>query len=169
MIARWTGSGSGAAAVGGVAAGIEGVVAKRLDHGYLPTRHAWHKVKTRRSAEAVVGGVLGPLTAPVARVLGGLDDAGRLRVAGRTGPLPRESRPALGALLRPADQRHPWPSVLPPARFGDAAPVEYTRVKPALVVELAVDVAVDLVRGRPVWRHPATFQRVRLDLLAEDV
>jgi ATP-dependent DNA ligase len=150
-------------------AGIEGVVAKRLDHGYLPARRAWRKVKTRTSAEAVVGGVLGPLTTPVALVLGRHDNAGRLRVAGRTGPLPRDARPVLGALLHPADQRHPWPPVLPPSRFGDAAPVEYTRVEPTVVVELAVDAAVDLVRGRPVWRHPATFWRVRHDLRVKDL
>ncbi|WP_433272829.1 hypothetical protein ACQPZA_20590 [Pseudonocardia xinjiangensis] len=29
-------------------AGIEGVVAKRLDHGYLPARRAWRKVKPAR-------------------------------------------------------------------------------------------------------------------------
>jgi ATP-dependent DNA ligase len=113
---------------GDLGAGIEGVVAKRLDHGDLPRRRAWRKVKARTSAEAVVGGVLGPLNTPVALVLGRPDEAGRLRVAGRTGPLPRDARPALGALLRTADQRHPWPPVLPPARFADAAPVEYTWV-----------------------------------------
>jgi ATP-dependent DNA ligase len=149
--------------------GIEGVVAKRLDHGYLPPRRAWRKVKTRTSAEAVVGGVLGPLNTPVALVLGRRDEAGRLRVAGRTGLLPRDARPALGALLRTADQRHPWPPVLPPARFADAAPVEYTRVEPTVVVELAVDAAVDMVRGRPMWRHPATFHRVRHDLQVDDL
>jgi hypothetical protein len=78
---------------------------------------------------------------------------------GRTEPLPRDARPAIGALLRAADQSHPWPPVLAPARFGAAAPVEYTRVEPTVVVEIAVDAAVDLVRGRPVWRRPATFRR----------
>jgi ATP-dependent DNA ligase len=150
-------------------AGIEGVVAKRLDHGYLPQRRAWRKVKTRTSTEAVVGGVLGPLSTPVALVLGRHDKAGRLRVAGRTGPLPRDARATIGALLRPANERHPWPPVLPPARFRDAAPVEYTRVEPTVVVELAVDAAADIVRGRPVWRHPATFRRVRHDLQVNDL
>jgi hypothetical protein len=112
---------------------------------------------------------LGPLTTPVALVLGRRDNARRLRVAGRTGPLPRDARPVIGALLRTADERHPWPSLLPPARFGDAAAVEYTRVEPTVVVELAVDAAVDTVRGRPVWRHSATFRRVRHDLQADDL
>jgi hypothetical protein len=59
--------------------------------------------------------------------------------------------------------------VLAPSRFGAAAPVEYTRVEPDVVVELAVDAAVDMVRGRPIWRHPAVYQRLRLDLRATDL
>jgi hypothetical protein len=129
-------------------AGVEGVVAKRLDHAYSPKR-AWRKVRTRTSAEAVVGGVLGPIAAPVALVLGRPDVTGRLRVVGRTGPIHRDVRPALGAVLRPAGEGHPWPAVLPPARFGDVGPVEYTRVEPSVVVELAVDAAVDNIRGPP--------------------
>lgn len=154
---------------GHLTAGIEGVVAKRLDHGYLPTRRAWRKVKARTSAEAVVGGVLGPLQTPVSLVLGRRDDHGRLRVVGRTSVLPRGMRADVGAVLRPAGPVHPWPPVLPPARFGDAGPVEYMRVEPSVVVELAVDAAVDVVRGRPVWRHPARFLRLRLDLRAADL
>jgi ATP-dependent DNA ligase len=154
---------------GHLAAGIEGVVAKRLDHGYQPSRRAWRKVKARTSAEAIVGGVLGPVGSPVALVLGRRDEHDRLHVVGRTTTLPRQVRAELGAALQPADRWHPWPAVLPPARFGDAAPVEYTRVQLVVVVELAVDSAVDVVRGRPVWRHPAQFQRARHDLRAEDL
>lgn len=43
-----------------VGSGIEGVVAKRLDHGYRPGKRAWRKVKARASAEAVVGGCARP-------------------------------------------------------------------------------------------------------------
>ena len=149
-------------------AGVEGVVAKRLDRAYSPKR-AWRKVRTRTSAEAVVGGALGPIAAPVALVLGRLDVTGRLRVVGRTGPIRRDVRPAVGAVLRPAGERHPWPAVLPPARCGDVGPVGYTRGEPRVVVELAVDAAVDDVRGRPVWRHAARFQRIRLDLRPSDL
>jgi hypothetical protein len=116
-----------------------------------------------------VGGVLGSISGPVALVVGRCDELGQLRVAGRTSPIPRPARAAVGQVLRPAGDWHPWPPVLAPARFGNAAPVEYTRVKPNVVVELAVDAAVDVVRGRPIWRHPAVYQRLRLDLRATDL
>jgi ATP-dependent DNA ligase len=152
-----------------LAAGIEGVVAKRLDHAYLPGRRAWSKVRGRTSAEAIVGGVLGPIRAPVALVLGRRDQHGALRVAGRTSTIPRGQRAELGALLRLAGSSHPWPPVLVPSRFGAAAPVAYSRVEPDVVVELVVDSAVDVLRGRPVWRHPARFVRVRPELRPADV
>ena len=69
------------------AAGIEGVVAKRVDQTYRAGARRWRKVRTRITAEAVVGGVLGPLDAPDALILGRPDDRGRLRVAGRTSVL----------------------------------------------------------------------------------
>jgi hypothetical protein len=49
------------------------------------------------TAEAVVGGVIGPLDAPEALILSRLDDRGRLRVAGRTSPLAVGLRVELGA------------------------------------------------------------------------
>ena len=68
-----------------VEAGVEGVVVKHREHGYRPRRRSWCKVRTRTTADAVVGGVIGPLNAPEALLLGLPDDNGRLRVAGRTG------------------------------------------------------------------------------------
>ena len=52
------------------AAGIEGVVAKRLDQAYRPGGRTWRKVRTRTTAEAVVGGVLGPVVQPDALIVG---------------------------------------------------------------------------------------------------
>src|SRR5690606_23707505 len=129
----------------------------------------WRKVRGYASTEAVVGGVLGPVSAPVALVLGRPDRQGQLRVVGRTTPIPRHMRVELGTRLRPARAAHPWPAVLPPARYGNSAPVEYDRVEPRVVVELAVDAAIDLVRERPVWRHPAKLRRVRYDLHPADL
>jgi hypothetical protein len=51
------------------------------------------KIRTRLTAEAVVGGVLGSLEQPEALILGRPDPHGRLRVAGRTTPLPRAPPP----------------------------------------------------------------------------
>ena len=69
------------------AAGIEGVVAKRLDEAYRPGGRTWRKIRTRNTAEAVVGGVLGSLIQPEALIVGCRDGHGRLHVSGRTTPL----------------------------------------------------------------------------------
>jgi ATP-dependent DNA ligase len=74
------------------AAGIEGVVAKRLDQPYRPGDRTWRKIWTRLTADAVVGGVLGSIARPEALIVGRYDEGGRLRVAGRTPPLPRRPR-----------------------------------------------------------------------------
>ncbi|TWF78219.1 ATP dependent DNA ligase-like protein [Pseudonocardia hierapolitana] len=149
-------------------AGIEGVVAKRLNQPYRP-RSTWRKVRAYTSMEAIVGGVLGPISAPVALVLGRPDQRGELRVVGRTTPIPRHLRAEIGTQLRPACAAHPWPAVLRPARYGDSAPVEYARVEPRVVVELVVDAAIGRVQGRPVWRHPANLRRIRAELHPMDL
>jgi ATP-dependent DNA ligase len=53
-----------------VEAGVEDVVVKHREHGYWPRRRCWWKVRTRTTADAVVGGVIGPLNAPEALLLG---------------------------------------------------------------------------------------------------
>ena len=127
------------------AAGIEGVVAKRCRQSYRPGKTKWHKVRTRVTAEAVVGGILGSLRQPEALVVGLPDKSGRLRIAGRTTPLPLPMRHELPELLVAAGGSHPWPKVIPSSRFGQrpSKPVDYTRVEPSLVVELDVDTAFE--------------------------
>jgi ATP-dependent DNA ligase len=145
------------------ASGIEGIVAKRLDQTYRPGVRAWHKLRTRVTAEAVVGGVLGSVEAPRELILGRFDDRGRLRIAGRTTRLGPTAGAELAALLRPATA-HPWPDRLPPHPYGGGR-TAYTRVTPEVVVELSVDVAMDGLR----WRHPVPFVRVRGELTAADL
>lgn len=149
------------------AAGIEGVVAKRRHQSYRPGKTKWHKVRTRVTAEAIVGGVLGSLKKPDALVVGLPDTSGRLRIAGRTGPLPPPLRQELPELLVAAGGTHPWPEVIPSSRFGQrpSKPVEYTRVLPSLVVELDVDMAFE----HHCWRHAARLVRLRRDLEADDL
>jgi ATP-dependent DNA ligase len=147
--------------------GIEGVVAKQLDAAYHPKRHAWQKVRAHRTAEAIVGGVLGSLDQPDALVLGVPHRAGRLRIAGRTRPLRPHDRHALLPGLQPCAGDHPWPATLPSSRFGQlpGKAVEYTQVEPTLVVELNVDACFENYR----WRHAAQLVRVRHDLTCRDL
>jgi ATP-dependent DNA ligase len=90
--------------------GIEGVVAKRVDQPYRPGHRAWQKLRTRITAEAIVGGVTGLVDAPQDLVLGRYQQ-GRLRIAGLTTALPSATSVRIGQLAREA----------PGARLGSAA------------------------------------------------
>jgi ATP-dependent DNA ligase len=146
--------------------GVEGVVAKKRDQRYRPGVRGWQKLKARRTAEAVVGGVLGSLERPGGLVLGRYEQ-GRLRVAGRTGPLEPAAWAQLAPLLRRVSDGHPWPSRLPASRFGQipGEEIDYVQVAPELVVEIEADTAFE--QGR--WRHATRFLRVRHDLVPTDV
>ncbi|MFR9802545.1 RNA ligase family protein [Pseudonocardia sp. RS010] len=153
--------------LGHTASGIEGVVAKRLDQTYRAGGRPWRKVKARMTAEAVVGGVLGSIGEPTALIVGRFNQRGRLRVAGRTTALDASARLRLPSLLAAASNEHPWPDVIPSARFGQrpSEPIEYVRVRPEVVVELDVDAAYEQER----WRHPVRFVRIRAELHPEDL
>lgn len=154
--------------LGHTGSGIEGVVATRRDQPYRPGVHGWQKLRTRLTAEAVVGGVIGSVAAPEALVIGRFDEQGRLWVAGRTTALPPGARVAVGTALEPHEGSgdHPWPETLPSSRFGQrpGKKIAYTRVRPIVVVELNVDTSSE--QGR--WRHPTRFVRLRPDLTTED-
>lgn len=146
--------------------GVEGVVAKKRDQRYRPGVRGWQKLKARRTAEAVVGGVLGSLEQPGGLVLGRYEQE-RLRVAGRTGPLAPAAWAQVARLLRPSAGGHPWPSRLPASRFGQIPgdEIDYVQVEPELIVEIEADTAFE--QGR--WRHATRFLRVRHDLAATDL
>jgi hypothetical protein len=125
------------------------------------------KVRTHVTADAVVAGVIGSIDAPQALLLGLPDEHGRLRVAGRTGPLMLPDRGELGTLLQAPHAAHPWPQRLPSSRFG-ALPgelIDYTPTEPLLVVEVDTDTCFEQQR----WRHPTGFRRVRGDLQPGDL
>src|SRR5215212_868674 len=103
--------------------GIEGVVAKRLDQTYRPGVRGWQKRRTRLTAEAVVGGVIGPLDAPRVLLLGRHDHDGQFHLVGRTTELTPAGRGAVAALLHPhTGPAHPWPNPLPSTRWGRPRP-----------------------------------------------
>ncbi len=148
------------------AAGVEGVVAKGAGSRYAPGRREWLKVKSWESTEVVAGGVIGTLERPGQLVAGRYRDDGELVVVGRTSPLtPRQSE-ELAAVLRPADDDHPWPDRLGTGRFGGGRlSVPLTRVRPEVVVEVSADAALQA----GVFRHPLRYLRVRPDLRVEDL
>ncbi|MEJ3656245.1 hypothetical protein WEH80_25085 [Actinomycetes bacterium KLBMP 9759] len=114
-----------------------------------------------------MGGVIGPLHAPDALVLGRVDERGRLRAAGRTTPLTLPARREIGALLQPPRGAHPWPERISSGRFGQLPPkpVPYTQVEPRIVVEVDADVCFELDR----WRHATVYRRIRAELRPDDL
>jgi hypothetical protein len=152
---------------GFTSSGIEGVVAKRADQPYRPGVRGWRKLRTRLTAEAVIGGVLGPLHAPHALIVGRYDDTGRLVIAGRTLDLHPAAQATVAAVLQPPPRAgHPWPVTLPRSHYGRPASAQpYTRVRPDAVAELVVDPAIDGLR----WRHATRFLRLRPDLRPTDL
>ncbi|MCP3785297.1 ATP-dependent DNA ligase [Micromonospora sp. A3M-1-15] len=141
-----------------VAAGIEGVVSKRLAGRYEPGRRGWSKFRTRIVTEAIVGGVTGNLRSPEALLLGRLDRRGRLRYTGRSHPLTTGQAAELAALLtpprlpRPGMIAHPWPQPLPASWSGQLdrpEPLPYVQVDPVVVAEIEANVAFEHQRWPP--------------------
>ncbi|MFC7547350.1 ATP-dependent DNA ligase [Plantactinospora sp. GCM10030261] len=140
-------------------AGVEGLMVKAAAGRYQPGRRAWGKYRYRTTTEAVVGGYTGALDT---LLYGRYDETGRLRYAGRSGPLTPGQRREIAPLLRPTS-RHPWPHPLPAAWSGQLPrpePLPYERVEPTVVAEISVDTAYEWRR----WRHLVRHLRVRSEM-----
>ena len=137
--------------------GIEGIVAKRRSSRY-GSHGTWTKTKFRETLEGVIGAVIGALDRPEALIVGTITDTGDLIVLGRTTALSPAQAAALGGLLRPPDEPHPWPTVMGAGHFG-GDPVTITHVKPEVVVEVSADPALQAGRRR----HPLRYLRTRHD------
>ncbi|WP_079072776.1 ATP-dependent DNA ligase [Streptomyces canus] len=148
------------------AVGLEGLVFKRLDQQYVSGFRAWRKYRFRHTTEAVVGAVTGAPTAPTTALLGRLDASGRLQYVGRTTALNLSVRQALAAELQPGGTAHPWTGWTFSAGWGSREQLAVQLVEPVMVAEIAVDVSRDAA-GR--WRHPVRLERVRSDLIPDDV
>ncbi|WP_241678947.1 ATP-dependent DNA ligase [Streptomyces lasalocidi] len=133
------------------AAGLEGLCFKRLEDPYTAGAWAWRKYKVRTTTEAVIGAVTGRLALPRSVLLGRYDPAGRLQYVGRSTALPERLGRLLGdILIRPAGA-HPWQGWTFSAGWGTQHTLNTVLVEPAVVLEVAVDVARDAGR----FRHPA--------------
>jgi ATP-dependent DNA ligase len=164
-------------------AGLDGVVAKRLDATYQPGKRAMVKVKHQRTADCVVAGFRwhknGPGTHVGSLLLGLFDAGGRLHHVGVTSSFSWDRRAALAVELEPLRERaldeHPWREWLEWAGFGEAeasgtrmpgATSRWNRGKDlsweALRPERVCEVAYDHLQGDR-FRHATAFVRWRPD------
>jgi ATP-dependent DNA ligase len=162
-------------------AGLDGVIAKRLDAPYQPGKRAMLKIKHQRTADCVVAGFRwhknGPGTHVGSLLLGLYDDDGKLHHVGVTSSFTWDKREALTALLEPlrenALEGHPWSEWAEWAQAAEAsgqrlpgATSRWNRGKDLswepLRAERVVEVAYDHLQGDR-FRHGTTFVRWRDD------
>jgi ATP-dependent DNA ligase len=164
-------------------AGLDGVVAKRLEAPYQPGKRAMLKIKHARTADCVVAGFRwhknGPGTHIGSLLLGLHDDSGRLHHVGITSSFSWDRRAALVKELEPlrtnAMDGHPWAEWAEWAGIGSAdasgqrlpgATSRWNRGKDLswepLRLERVAEVAYDHLQGDR-FRHATTFKRWRPD------
>jgi ATP-dependent DNA ligase len=169
-------------------AGLDGVVAKRLDGGYQPGKRAMLKIKHERTADCVVAGFRwhknGPGTHVGSLLLGLYDDEGKLHHVGITSSFTWDRRAELVEELAPlredAAAGHPWGEWAEWASAGAAdasgqrlpgATSRWNRGKDLswepLRAERVVEVAYDHLQGDR-FRHATTFRRWRPDKAPSD-
>ena len=157
-------------------AGLDGVVAKPLDMGYLPDKRAQFKVKHRRTADCVVAGFrvhkdgegIGSF------LLGLYDDASVLHHVGVASSFTAKMRRELWKDIEPyrgvAIGEHPWGAWadamahetqrMPgaPSRWSGQRSLDWEPLRPELVCEVEYG---QLEKDR--FRHPSHFLRWRPD------
>ncbi len=162
-------------------AGLDGVIAKRLDATYQPGKRAMLKLKHQRTADCVVAGFRwhkdGPGTLIGSLLLGLFDAEGTLHHVGITASFTMARRAELVAELAPlrdgALADHPWAGwatwASEMAASGQRVPGATSRWNrgrdlswQALRPERVVEVAFDHLQGDR-FRHGTTFVRWRPD------
>jgi ATP-dependent DNA ligase len=149
-------------------AGLDGIVAKRLDDPYQPGVRAMYKIKHVRTADCIVGGFRwykgGEGTAVGSLLLGLYDDRGVFHHVGHTASFKGDERKELAKKLKPYVSEDEGESFgqgrTPgsPSRWTGGKDVSWIRLRPVLVCE----VAYDHLQGDR-FRHATTFQRWRPD------
>ncbi len=159
-------------------AGLDGVIAKRLDSLYEPGKRTMLKVKHERDCDCVVGGFRwhkdGEGTMVGSLLLGLQDSNGKLQHVGTCASFSAAKRKELLDLLAPyrenARADHPWATWSEPAtdapgrmpgaqsRWSAGKDLAWELLRPELVLE----VAYEHVQGNR-FRHLAQFRRWRSD------
>src|SRR4051812_19621334 len=157
-------------------AGLDGVVAKRLDAPYQPGKRVMLKIKHQRTADCVVAGFRwhknGPGTHVGSLLLGLYDDEGKLHHVGVTSSFTAAKRKQLVEELRPlregAAEQHPWRewAQWSGAQRMPGASSRWNRGKDLswepLRLERVCEVGYDHLQGDR-FRHATTFLRFRPD------
>jgi ATP-dependent DNA ligase len=162
-------------------AGLDGVIAKRLDASYQPGKRTMLKLKHQRTADCVVAGFRwhkdGPGSLIGSLLLGLFDAEGTLHHVGITASFTMARRAELVAELAPLREQaidgHPWASwatwAQERAAGGQRVPGATSRWNrgrdlswEALRPERVVEVAFDHLQGDR-FRHGTTFVRWRPD------
>ncbi|MEX0674458.1 MAG: ATP-dependent DNA ligase [Gaiellaceae bacterium] len=139
------------------AAGLDGVVAKRLELPYLPgSRDGVVKVKHHRSADCVVVGVRWKKDGTIATLLLGLYEQDELQYVG-SAAVPRSRHAEILALVQPLLKDAPDRRFSEPSRWGNPE-LEESALRPELVAEIRFD---KLERRR--FRHGTRLLRFRPD------
>jgi ATP-dependent DNA ligase len=162
-------------------AGLDGVVAKRVEQTYQPDKRTMLKVKHQRTADCVVAGFRwhknGPGTMIGSLLLGLYDDEGKLHHVGVTSSFTAAKRKELVQELAPlregATEQHPWrewaqwsgEQRMPGAssRWNRGKDLSWEPLRIERVCEVAYD---HLQRDR--FRHATTFLRWRPDKPPEE-
>ena len=155
-------------------AGLDGLIAKRLDGGYEPDKRVMFKVKHERTADCVVAGYRTHKTSDeaIGSLLLGLYADGKLASVGVVGAFPMARRRELFTELQPlvtTFEGHPWnwarpegvvgtPREAEVSRWNSGKDLSFTPLRPERVVE----VRYDHMEGHR-FRHTAQFVRWRDD------
>jgi ATP-dependent DNA ligase len=161
-------------------AGLDGVVAKRVDDPYKPGQRAMIKIKHLRTVDCVVGGFRwnrGEEGKSVGSLLLGLyDDAGVFHHVGHTSSFKAAEKRELVGFLQPyraedgdSDGFGKGRTPGAPSRWTGDRDMTWVRLRPELVCE----VTFDYLQGKPGqpgarFRHAATFRRWRHDKAPAD-
>lgn len=139
-------------------AGLDGVIAKRLDGTYLPGKRDMVKIKHHRDADCVaIGYRIHKSGAGVGSILLGLyRDDGELQMVGGAASFTVKARSALLADLEPLRTGDAVDGE--PSRWNSAADKRWIPIRPEKVCE----VAYDQMEGDR-FRHAVTFVRWRPD------
>jgi ATP-dependent DNA ligase len=144
-------------------AGLDGVIAKRVDQPYLAGKREWIKIKHQRTADCVVGGLreaadgkgIGSL------LLGLYDSAGVLHYVGHTSSFSAQQRREIRDQLRPFEGSGGFPEMHGPggpSRWSQGRDLTWVSLRPELVCE----VGFEKLEGMR-FRHAARFLRWRTD------